>query len=102
VLTPEICRGDGALIAALVRQTREQLGLDLGACRRWRRLVEVHYARPAAGIPAELQRVRVTKAQDLTSGNSPRRKVHCTWAVAPATNQLHRVLFHNVHGCSTS
>ena len=58
VLYPGNCRGDGALIAALVRQTREQLGLDLGACRRWRRLVEVHYARPVAGIPSELQRVR--------------------------------------------
>lgn len=62
VLYPGNCRGDGALIAALVRQTREQLGLDLGPCRRWRRLVEVHYARPVAGIPAKLQRVRLSEA----------------------------------------
>ena len=61
MLTPKPCRGDGALIAALVRQTCEQLGLDLGACRRWRRLVEVHYARPAAGTPSELQRVRFSR-----------------------------------------
>lgn len=50
-------RGDAALIKALVRQTKEQLGVDLGACRRWRRLVEVHYLRPPPHGTTELQQV---------------------------------------------
>lgn len=29
------------------RCVREQCGLDLSPCRRWLRMVEVHYARPA-------------------------------------------------------